>query len=296
MSSILCIGDAMVDVIVELGESINIGSDTKSKITMIGGGAAANTACWLGSSGHNVTFVGKVGADAAGEQFIADLDLHHVHHSNIKASEATTGIVVVLVDDNGERTMFPDSGANSTLTSMDLPSLAGKDGVFLSGYSLYNPALTDEIRTMMAKVKAAKIPLVFDPASVGPMRNFGREKVLAILKDVDCVILNRDEARFLSGHDDITLAISELQKFAATVVVKMGSDGATGISTDHHIISVPSVATSVIDTTGAGDAFAAGFLPRWLATKDLRGAMIEGNRLAGECVGILGARPRVNPR
>ena len=130
MSSILCIGDAMVDVIVELGESINIGSDTKSKITMIGGGAAANTACWLGSSGHNVTFVGKVGADAAGEQFIADLDLHHVHHSNIKASEATTGIVVVLVDDNGERTMFPDSGANSTLTSMDLPSLARKDPKF----------------------------------------------------------------------------------------------------------------------------------------------------------------------
>ncbi|MEY3736874.1 MAG: hypothetical protein RLZZ251_590 [Actinomycetota bacterium] len=296
MTRIVCIGDAMVDVIVELGEAINIGSDTKSKISLVGGGAAANTACWLGHTGQDVIFVGKVGNDAAGQQFVSDLEAHHVHHGDLRCQSATTGIVVVLVDDKGERTMFPDPGANSLLSRSDLPELDNTSGAFLSGYSLYNPALTEEVRAMMQLIKSAGIPLIFDPASVGPMRNFGREKVISVLKDVDCVILNRDEARFLSGSEDIEEAIRILHHSTETVVIKVGSDGAICIDKENGISRLPSVATSVVDTTGAGDAFAAGFLPIWLERNDLHAAVEAGNRLAGECVAILGARPRVNPR
>lgn len=296
MKRILCIGDAMVDVIVELGEEINVGSDTKSSITMIGGGAAANTACWLGSTGNDVMFIGRVGEDAAGERFIADLEKFSVNHGELVVPGATTGIVVVLVDQRGERTMFPDSGANGRLSKSDLPSLDGVAGVFLSGYSLYNKNTTSVITEIVAAVREAKVPLIFDPASVGPMRNFGRDRVLEFIRKVDCLILNRDEARFLADCDDVYQAAKFLHQLAPTVVIKLGSDGALGISADGSIIESPSSASEVIDTTGAGDAFAAGFLPIWLEKADLDAALKSGNRLAGECVAILGARPRVNPR
>ena len=295
MAHIICVGDAMVDVIVELGEEINIGSDTKSQISMIGGGAAANTACWLGFTGKKVSFVGRVGDDAAGKQFIADLDRFHVDHGDLALAGATTGIVVVLVDKKGERTMFPDSGANGRMATEDLLSLKDVSGVLLSGYSLYNSKTTDVIREMASAIRDAHVPLIFDPASVGPMRNFGRENVIQFIKEVDCLILNRDEARFLSGVDDVKEALKILHESVPTVVVKMGSEGAIGISRG-AIFESPSTALHVIDTTGAGDAFAAGFLPHWLESKDLSRALKSGNQLAGECVAILGARPRVNPR
>jgi sugar/nucleoside kinase (ribokinase family) len=296
MSRIICIGDAMVDVIVELGEEINIGSDTRSTISMVGGGAAANTACWLGSTGNDVVFVGRVGSDAAGQQFIAELDRCHVRHGEMIVDDATTGIVVVLVDKKGERTMFPDSGANGLLSAKDVPPLDGISGVFLSGYSLYNSKTSTVVSEIVGSVKEGTVPLIFDPASVGPMRNFGRERVLDFIRNVDCLILNRDEARFLSDLDDVRQSAEFLHSLTPTVVIKLGSEGAIGISRDGGIIESPSTAREVIDSTGAGDAFAAGFLPIWLTKNDLSEALINGNRLAGECVAILGARPRVNPR
>ena len=293
---ILCIGDAMVDVIVELGEDINIGSDTQSKISMIGGGAAANTACWLGSQKEAVRFVGKVGSDAAGKQFISDLESFGVSHNDLCSNGANTGMVVVLVDKNGERTMFPDPGANRLLSEEDLPDLTMARAVLVSGYSLYKAEITDVIMEMMERTRAAGVPLIFDPASVGPMRSFGRERVLNALKNVDCVILNRDEARFLADCDDVNQAANFLHHFAETIVVKLGSDGALGIDKSGVMITSPSVAEEVVDTTGAGDAFAAGFLPTWLKNRDLKSALDSGNRLASKCVAILGARPRVITR
>jgi sugar/nucleoside kinase (ribokinase family) len=296
MKTILCIGDAMVDVIVELGEAINVGSDTQSRISMIGGGAAANTACWLGASGAQVRFLGRVGDDPAGIRFISDLDKCGVAHGDMTTPGMSTGMVVVLVDHKGERTMFPDPGANSSLSRTDLPSLQEIGCVFISGYSLYNQKISAEIQTMMKLIREMKIPIIFDPASVGTMRNYGREKVRNILREVDVLICNRDEAIFLAGNEDTRSAAEELHHLAPTVVVKLGSDGALGIGGDHQIYHSPSSAQSVIDSTGAGDAFAAGFLPVWLEKKDLSQSLIAGNQLAGECVAILGARPRVNPR
>ncbi|NDE71389.1 MAG: carbohydrate kinase family protein [Actinobacteria bacterium] len=291
--TIYCIGDAMVDVIVELGEEINQGSDTQSKISMVGGGAAANTSCWIAHQGLPVRFIGKVGSDAAGRQFISELERFGVQHGELTVKGATSGMVVVLVDQRGERTMFPDPGANSLLSAGDLPALDGVSGVFISGYSLYKEQSEDAILKIIEKVRSANIPLIFDPASVGPMRNFGREKVLAILNTVDCLILNRDEARFLADNDDVAFAARFLHQRVATVIIKLGGDGAIGIDTQEEIIQSPSVATKVLDTTGAGDAFAAGFLPLWLNDRQLKPALDSGNLLASKCVAILGARPRV---
>ena len=283
---ILCIGDAMVDVIVELGEEINIGSDTQSKISMIGGGAAANTACWLGSQKEAVRFVGKVGSDAAGKQFISDLDSFGVSHNDLCSDGAHTGMVVVLVDKNGERTMFPDSGANSSLSLKDLPDLNQFKAAYFSGYALVNPISRANAVEIL---KTLTMPVVIDPGTVGALRNIPLTEVKSWLSFASVLILNEEEAKFISEKSDVTEALTELKKIVDTVVIKLGGKGAIAMA--DQICEVEIKREEPVDTTGAGDAFAAGFISSWFANHDLKDAINHGAELARKCIANVGAWP-----
>lgn len=296
MSRILCIGDLMLDVVVLINSQIHYGSDTPAKISTHGGGAAANTATWLAHQGHEVFFVSRTGDDAAAQAVISELDAWKIQHKELRKTNLKTGVVVVLVDETGQRTMFPDSGANSGLDVRDLPELTNFDGVFLSGYSLFNRASTSGVKEIISSVRKANIPLFFDPASVGTISHFGREEALGYLSQMDVLLLNEEEAAYLSGTESIDNALEILQDSCNTVIVKRGSEGAIGVQKNSQSVIAKTVALDPIDTTGAGDAFAAGFIPTWIKTNDLLKAMQDGNSLAARCVAIIGARPSVNPR
>ncbi len=295
MGLILCIGDVMLDVVVRINTEVNYGSDTPAKISTHGGGAAANVASWLAFSNHEVQLVSRVGDDPAGTAVMAELDKLGVQHGNIVIQGAQTGVVAVLVDKTGERTMFPESGANSGLNLSDLPALENVSAVYLSGYSLLNPASTTGVVAMVNAITSAKIPIIFDPASVGTMNHVGLASVKNILPRMDIVILNEEEAFYLTGRSDIQLALKELNELVPIVVIKRGSQGAIAIKRDLDSLEVSAKSANVIDTTGAGDAFAAGFIGSWIEKSDLLAAMGSAIDLATQCVAIIGARPPVNP-
>ena len=296
MSRFLCIGDAALDVIVKMQTELHVGSDTASQISMHGGGAAANTATWLADLGHDVFFSCRLGDDAAGRAIAAEFDQWGIeYHKEFLANEKT-GVVVVLVNNAGERTMFPDSGANSGIDEKNLPPLAGFDAAFLSGYSLFNPLSTSGVLRMISMIKAANIPLIFDPASVGTMTSFGRERVLEMLSVMDIAIMNDDEARFITGKNELNDALESLTSLVPLVVIKTGSSGAIAQLRGDTLLESKTEAIAAIDTTGAGDAFAAGFIPRWLESHDPLESMKAGNEVARRCVAIIGARPSVNPK
>jgi sugar/nucleoside kinase (ribokinase family) len=296
MSRFLCIGDAALDVIVKMQTELHVGSDTSSQISMHGGGAAANTATWLANLGHSVYFSCRLGDDAAGRAIAAEFDQWSIeYHKEFLANEKT-GVVVVLVNNAGERTMFPDSGANSGIDEKNLPPLAGFDAAFLSGYSLFNPLSTSGVLRMISMIKAANIPLIFDPASVGTMTSFGRERVLEMLSVMDIAIMNDDEARFITGKNELNDALESLTSLVPLVVIKTGSSGAIAQLRGDTLLESKTESIAAIDTTGAGDAFAAGFIPRWLESHDLLESMKAGNEVARRCVAIIGARPSVNPK
>lgn len=295
MGLILCIGDVMLDVVVRINTEVNYGSDTPAKISTHGGGAAANVASWLAFSNHEVQLVSRVGDDPAGTAVMAELDKLGVQHGNIVIQGAQTGVVAVLVDKTGERTMFPESGANSGLNLSDLPALENVSAVYLSGYSLLNPASTTGVVAMVNAITSAKIPIIFDPASVGTMNHVGLASVKNILPRMDIVILNEEEAFYLTGRSDIQLALKELNELVPIVVIKRGSQGAIAIKRDLDSLEVLAKSANVIDTTGAGDAFAAGFIGSWIEKSDLLAAMGSAIDLATQCVAIIGARPPVNP-
>ena len=229
MGLILCIGDVMLDVVVRINTEVNYGSDTPAKISTHGGGAAANVASWLAFSNHEVQLVSRVGDDPAGTAVMAELDKLGVQHGNIVIQGAQTGVVAVLVDKTGERTMCPESGANSGLNLSDLPALENVSAVYLSGYSLLNPASTTGVVAMVNAITSAKIPIIFDPASVGTMNHVGLVSVKNILPRMDIVILNEEEAFYLTGRSDIQLALKELNELVPIVVIKRGSQGAIAI-------------------------------------------------------------------
>ncbi len=292
---ILCIGDIALDVIVLIGSDINYGSDTPSKISTHGGGAAANTAAWLAHSGAQVYLCARVGDDVAGRSVLAELDQLGISHSMNPIKELATGVVVVLVDKTGERTMFPDSGANSGLSERDLPPLDEVTVAHLSGYSLFNPLSTDGVVKIIERLKSKNIPIFFDPASIGTMSIFGIEKVKQYLPLMDGLFLNEEEAIFITGKTNVESALDELTGQIPLVVIKQGSRGSTAKSRGGEIVQLPALELTILDSTGAGDSFAAGFILEWIATHDLATSLRQAIAMASLCVVTIGGRPPVNP-
>ena len=290
MKKILCVGDLALDVISQLKEPINYGNDTASRISSHPGGQAANVATWITRTHSKAQLVARVGNDPVGFALISDLDKYGVEHMNLMHSGRPTGVVVILVDSNGERTMFPDNGANADLEVSDLPPLDDIDGVYLSGYALLDFRSRDAVLAMIKKIKAAGKPIYFDPTTTGAMKIVSREEALSWVSLMDGILLNSEEALYLGDAKDVETAEKNLMAYTPLVVIKLGSRGAMAIH-DGVAAKVSAVTTSVVDTTGAGDSFAAGFIPKWLETNDLGAALSAGTALAAKCVATVGARP-----
>ena len=290
MKKILCIGDLALDVISQLKEPINYGNDTASRISSHPGGQAANVATWITRTHSKAQLVARVGNDPVGFALISDLDKYGVEHMNLMHSGRPTGVVVILVDSNGERTMFPDNGANADLEVSDLPPLDDVDGVYVSGYALLDFRSREAVLSMIAKIKAAGKPIYFDPTTTGAMKIVSRDEVLSWVKLMDGILLNSEEALYLGDAKDVETAEKNLTAYTPLVVIKLGSRGAMAVYKD-TIAKVSAVTTNVVDTTGAGDSFAAGFIPKWLETNDLQASLSAGTALAAKCVATVGARP-----
>jgi sugar/nucleoside kinase (ribokinase family) len=293
---VLCIGDVMLDVITKIAlmpNQIHYGSDTPSKISTHGGGAAGNVASWLTRTDAQATIVGHVGDDAAGAALTSEFDALGVRHNNLMVDKGSSGVVVVLVDPTGERTMFPDNGANSGLHIGDLPELSEFDAVYLSGYSPLDPLSRPGVLEMIAKIKQAGLPLYFDPASVGGMMQVALDEVKSWITLMDVLLLNEEEAMYLTGLSDAEAAIDALLLDCEVVVIKKGSQGAIGKARGSILVATPALAAEVVDTTGAGDSFAAGFIAEYTVNKNMQHGLEAGAAAAARCVAIVGARPRV---
>ena len=203
-----------------------------------------------------------------------------------------TGVVSVLVDALGERTMVPDSGANSGLSLADLPPLDEITAVYLSGYPLVNPKSREGALDILRSVKERGLPVIFDPSTVGVLLEGGLSQVREWLALVDVVILNEEEAHFLSGKKNPIEAAAELLKSTPLVVIKRGGNGALAQARGSSVVQISAIEAVVVDTTGAGDAFAAGFILVWANGGELVDALNNGAALAAKCVAIRGARPK----
>ena len=287
------VGDVLVDVLAALSGSRARGSDTPSTVTTAGGGSGANVAVWLARQGVPTAYVGRVGDDALGRESVTALTDGGVTAWVSNDGDRTTGTCIVLVEPGGERSMLPDGGANATLAPEHLPTEPFRPGahLHLSGYTLLSPGSRDAGLAALSLAAAADMTVSLDPSSAALLEEVGAARFLELTRGVDLLLANRDEAAVLAGTSDPHLAAERLGDTYREVVVKLGADGAMWQQGFIGASAPAERGVQVVDTTGAGDAFAAGFLASWLLHPEPETALAAGNRLAARVVGTVGARP-----
>lgn len=298
---VVVIGDVINDLIVRPLGPVTDDSDTRAEILAAPGGSAANVACWLGSLGHDVTFVGRVGAADCAHH--TDWFARFGVEAHLAADpDVATGTIVVLVAPTGRRTMFVDRGANLGLVDADVPRLLldGAAAVHLTGYSFFEDGVHRTAANVLATCLATDTPVTVDPSSVAFLRDVGPEAFLGWTRGAQICFPNRDEAALLAGTDDPMLGAARLTVHYATVVVTLDGDGAVVARAGEPPVLVPARRLHPLDTTGAGDAFCAGFLDRWCSPVAPEGsggldhavdAAEWGVEVARRAVIALGGRP-----
>ena len=279
----------MMDISAVIDADIAYASDTPAQVAFLPGGVGANTSAWMAVRGENVTLVGAVGRDAFGRTIRERLSTIGV---DVRLSESAdaTGACVIIVDRRRERTMFPDTGANSAVRLADvIASLDAGDHLHLSGYTVVNRATRDVALGALEHARQVGATCSLDPASAAPILSH-RELFDSVVPLVDVLLANELEAEALTGCENPLSALEALADRTPCVVVKVGARGALARD-ETGTVEAPSHATRIVDTTGAGDAFTAGFLPSWLRDEGLLRALDSGQEVAALAVARVGASP-----
>jgi sugar/nucleoside kinase (ribokinase family) len=273
---VVVVGDLVTDVVAELAGPPAPGSDTPARIRMAGGGQAANTAAWLARLGVPVTLVATVGDDPPGRDRVAELAAAGVDCAVRRVPGVATGTLVVL-SGRDDRSMLTDRGAADHLRPADIDAALDRCGdarhLHLSGYALLGEGSRPAGRHALAAARARALSTSVDAASTAPLRQVGPAAFLDWTRGVDLLLANTAEAALLDAP-------------GGPALVTHDPTGARWL--EHEVAAEPA---TVVDPTGAGDAFAAGLLAAWLAGGDPAEALRAGVRLGTEAVATLGARP-----
>jgi len=295
LARIVVIGDLMTDTVAHAMLPLAKGSDTPATVTMHGGGSGANIAAWLAVDGADVAFVGRRGADIAGRNRDMELMGYGVDARLVMDPERPTGTCVVMITHKGDHTMLSDPGANAALSPDDLPKDLFTPGCHLhvSGYTLLNTGSRQAILTAISMARRAGMTISVDGASAAPLERAGAEPFLQMTNGATLLFVNAEQGRVLTGRNEPEQAARVLNAWYPHVVMKLGSEGALFYANgrpDPVRVPAPPV-ERIVDKTGAGDAFCAGFLPCWLDKKPPGEALTSGCRLAAKALSLVGARP-----
>lgn len=289
---VLVAGDVMTDIVVRPDGPPVTGSDRRAAISMVDGGSAANQAAWLAASGVPVALFARVGA-ADRDSVAARLAEAGIEPLLSGDSERESGRLITLVSPDGERSFFTDRGANTSLSYADLsPHWRANTGlVVLSGYSFFSPQTRTCVLKMIAAARERDIQVAVDAASAGFLAETGSRPFLEWTAGVTLLVANQDEAALLTGKTEPADQLAALSPQYPAVIVKAGGDGCHALLRGNDPVFVRAVPAEAVDTTGAGDAFLAGFVAGWRDGRPPTECLAAGNRLGALAVTRVGGRP-----
>lgn len=289
---VVLVGDVMTDILVRMAGPIRRGTDQRAQIMTLPGGSGANQAAWLASAGVPVRLAARVGA-ADRDALAAGFAAAGIEPRLSPDPENPTGALVCLVEPDGQRSFLSSRGANAALDAHALPPalLDGASALHISGYALLTEPSRAALVSLMAEARARNLPVSIDPGSSGFLAELTLPVFFEAIAGADALFPNEDEAALLAGSDDVSRQIASLHTHVPLVVLKRGGEGAIAAPRGAPPVFVAAPPGEVRDTTGAGDAFFAGFLAARRAGGDLEAALASGNAMAARAVARLGGRP-----
>jgi sugar/nucleoside kinase (ribokinase family) len=314
---VLTLGNAIVDVIAQTDEAFLIAKGihkgamqlidearaeelygAMGPATIVGGGSGANTAVGAASLGVRAGFIGKVKADETGRLFSHDLKAIGVHYDVPPAADGpATARSFILVTPDGERSMNTYLGACQNLTPDDVaPETVQAAGiVYLEGYLWDPPAAKEAFRKAVGIAHAAGNRVALTLSDAFCVDRY-RDEFLGLIRDgsLDILFANIHELQSLYGTASADAALAALREERILGVVTRSAEGALVVS-QGEIRAVPAHPVErVVDTTGAGDLFAAGFLVGISQGRDLERSLRMGAIAAAEIISHYGARPEAD--
>ncbi len=308
MKKILGIGSALVDILTQVpdesilqelnlpkGSMTYVDAQTSVEIgkrlaylgsQMASGGSAANTMSGLAKLDIEAGFLSKIGDDEVGRFFEKQMAETHVKPLMLK-SATPSGRVQALVTADGERTFATCLGAAAEMCADDIrPALfEGWDIFYVEGYLVANPTM---LRRAIETAKAQGMTIAIDLASYNVVEE-SRDFLLDLIDNyVDIVFANEQEAHALTGMDP-EAALHFIADRCQIAVVKVGAKGAY-IQRDKEIVTIPPMQADVVDTTGAGDMWAAGFLAGLVKGESLHKCGMTGAIVAKNIIEVMGAK------
>ncbi len=281
------VGDLVQDTVVWLSEPLQIGSDTKAEIHTSRGGSAANVAATAASL-IPTRFIGCVGSDVLGDVLAASLAAEGV---DVRLQRrGATGVVVVFIDEVGERTMIPSRGASALLEGVDQAWLEDVAVLHLTSYSLENEPAASEVIRLATMVRDRGGAVTVDTSSSAMLAKFGVGHYMHTLSGLEPRVV------FANEQEWELLALGKVEQarpagLDQTVFVRKAGGNPTTVhppDAEPITVAVPKVA-EVIDTTGAGDAFAGGFLARFADGEQWQECCATGHAMAAKVLTHPGA-------
>jgi sugar/nucleoside kinase (ribokinase family) len=314
---IVAIGDALVDVIATAEDSFVeeralprggmqlLTTDQADELYAamgpareISGGSAANSMASAAALGLDVAFIGQVADDQLGDIFAHDMQSLGVRFETPSlTAPPPTGRCLILVTPDGQRTMNTCPGASHQLRpeALDEKLIASASVLMLEGY-LWGPELPRRALVRAIEIARGAGPEIAFTLSESVCLPGRREALTKMIESggVDLLFLNDHEALQLTGERELGNALGALSAKVATLVVTRGAKGALAVQGGKHVEIPAASVENVVDTTGAGDLFAAGFLAGRCRGRDLAGCLEVGAICAAEIISHFGARPEAD--
>jgi fructokinase len=260
---------------------------------VVAGGSVANTMSGIAYLKGNPSFIGKINSDNFGEIYKKSLEDINVNFPYLKKNEnLSTGASIILITPDSERTMCTYLGISSHLSDKDIneSNIINNELIFLEGY-LWDKGISEKMFKHTINIaKKNKIKIAMSLSDIFCVTRHKEDFYNLLTNDLDILIGNENEIKELTNKENLLDSISQLKKLNKLIVITRSENGSIAIK-DSEIINCNSTKVDkILDLTGAGDLFAAGFLKEYLEKSEIKKCLMTGSILASRIIQKIGAR------
>ena len=309
---ILGIGNAIVDVLAKVDDEFLLkrnfikGSmklinksefeELKKNIKIekvVAGGSVANTMAGIAYLKGNASFIGKINSDNFGEIYKKSLEDINVNFSYVKKNEdLSTGASIILITPDSERTMCTYLGISSHLSDGDINenNIINNELIFLEGY-LWDKGISEKMfKHVISIAKKNRVKIAMSLSDIFCVTRHKEDFYNLLKNDLDILIGNENEINEITNKKNLLNSINQLKNLNKLIVITRSENGSVAINGNEVVNCESTRVNKILDLTGAGDLFAAGFLKEYLEKSEIKKCLMTGSILASKIIQKIGAR------